>query len=63
MLTPVDDRKGGNPAGFGVVISEEFWQRWFNRSPNVIGQKLQIDNIIFTCRGVMPKRFIGADPT
>jgi predicted permease len=61
-LTPVDDSKGGNPSGFGVVISESFWQRWFNRAPNVIGQKLQIDNIAFTVVGVMPKRFIGADP-
>ena len=61
-LTPLDDSKGGNPSGFGVVISEEFWQRWFNRSSNVIGQKIQIDNIIFSVVGVMPKRFIGADP-
>jgi predicted permease len=61
-LTPADDVKGGNPAGFGVVISEGFWQRWFNRTPNVIGQKLEIDNTLFTVVGVMPKRFIGADP-
>ena len=61
-LTPVDDIKGGNPSGFGVVISESFWQRWFNRAPDVIGQKLQIDNNTFTVVGVMPKRFIGADP-
>ena len=58
----MDDSKGGNPSGFGVVISESFWQRWFNRAPNVIGQKLQIDNTAFTVVGVMPKRFIGADP-
>ncbi len=61
-LTPADDRKGGDPAGFGAVISESFWQRWFNRAPNVIGQKLQIDNTEFTVVGVMPKAFIGADP-
>jgi predicted permease len=61
-LTTLDDRKGGNPAGFGVVISESFWQRWFNRAPDVIGQKLHIDNTVFTVVGVMPKRFIGADP-
>ncbi len=61
-LTPSDDAKGGNPAGFGVVISERFWQRWFNRAANVIGQKLDIDNTSFTVVGVMPKRFIGADP-
>jgi predicted permease len=61
-LTEADDAKGGNPAGFAVVISESFWQRWFNRAPNVIGRKLRIDNTLFTVVGVMPKRFIGADP-
>jgi predicted permease len=61
-LTSADDVKDGNPAGFGVVISDSFWQRWFNREPTVIGEKLQIDNTVFTVVGVMPKRFIGADP-
>jgi predicted permease len=61
-LTPADDVKGGNPAGFAVVISEGFWQRWFNRAPSVVGQKLEIDNTLFTVVGVMPKRFIGANP-
>jgi MacB-like periplasmic core domain len=61
-LTPTDDQKGGNPAGFGAVISEGFWKRWFNRAPNVIGEKLRINNTLFTVVGVMPKRFIGADP-
>jgi predicted permease len=61
-LTTEDDRKGGDPAGFGVVISEGFWQRWFNRAPDVVGRKVTIDNAVFTVVGVMPKRFIGADP-
>ena len=61
-LTPADDTRGGNPAGFGVVITEGFWRRWFNRVPNVVGQKLEIDNTPFLIVGVMPKRFIGADP-
>jgi predicted permease len=61
-LTDVDDSKGGNPQGFAVVISEGFWQSWFNRRADVIGQKLQINNTLFTIVGVMPKRFIGADP-
>ncbi|MGD0735920.1 MAG: ABC transporter permease [Terracidiphilus sp.] len=61
-LTAQDDRKGGDPAGYGVVISEGFWQRWFNRAPNVIGQKLELNHIAFTVVGVMPKRFVGADP-
>jgi hypothetical protein len=61
-LGPQDDHKGGHPAGFGVVVSESFWQRWFNRAPDVIGKKLEIDNTVVTVVGVMPKRFIGADP-
>ncbi len=63
LLTPDDDRIGGNPAGMAVVISEHFWERWFGRAADVVGRKLQIDNTIFTVVGVTPKRFIGADPT
>jgi predicted permease len=62
-LTPQDDRKGGASTGFGVVISEGFWQSWFNRAPDVIGRRLTIANAPFTVVGVMPKTFIGADPT
>lgn len=62
-LTPADDQKGGNSAGFVVVISQHFWQRWFNAAPNVVGRKLIIANVPFTVVGVMPKRFIGVDPT
>jgi putative ABC transport system permease protein len=61
-LTPQDDRKGGDPAGFGVVISEHFWETWFSRTPDVIGRKLNIDNTVFTVVGVMPRRFFGAEP-
>jgi len=31
VLTPQDDRPGGTQTGFGVVITEDFWHRWFNR--------------------------------
>jgi predicted permease len=62
-LTPQDDRKGGASGGFGVVISEGFWQSWFNRAPDVLGRQLTIANGPFTVVGVMPNSFIGADPT
>ncbi|HET9086947.1 MAG TPA: ABC transporter permease [Acidobacteriaceae bacterium] len=62
-LTPRDDQPGGGPGGFGVVISESFWRTWFNKAPDVVGQKIIIANAPFTVVGVMPKRFIGADPT
>lgn len=62
-LTPEDDKIGGSPDGLGVVISEPFWERWFNREPDVVGRKLVIANTPFIVVGVMPKRFTGADPT
>lgn len=62
-LTPADDRAGGNPAGLAVVISERFWESWFHRTPDVVGRKMTIANTPFTVVGVMPKRFIGANPT
>ena len=61
-LTPEDDRPGGNPDGFGVVISESYWITRFNRAADVVGRKLEIDRVVFTVVGVMPRRFIGADP-
>jgi predicted permease len=61
-LTPEDDRTGGDPNGFGAVISESFWITRFNRSPDVIGRKLDIDRVVLTVVGVMPRQFIGADP-
>jgi putative ABC transport system permease protein len=62
-LTPQDDQPGGSPAGLAVVISEDFWNHWFNRAPYVVGRKMVIANTPFVVVGVMPKRFIGADPT
>jgi predicted permease len=62
-LTPEDDRRGGSPAGLPVVITEHFWETWFDRAPDVVGRKLIIANVPFTVVGVMPKRFIGADLT
>jgi predicted permease len=62
-LLPEDDQPGGSPQGFAVVISEGFWKSWFNRARDVVGRKLIIANTPFTVVGVMPKSFIGADPT
>lgn len=62
-LTPQDDQPGGGPGGFAVVISEDFWRTWFNSAPDVVGRKLTIANAPFTVVGVMPRQFIGANPT
>lgn len=62
-LTSQDDRHGGTSTGFGVVISEGFWRTWFHAAPDVVGRQLILANAPFTVVGVMPARFIGADPT
>lgn len=62
-LTAEDDREGGGANGFGVVLSYRFWRSWFNGAPNVVGRRLTIANSSFTVVGVMPKGFIGTDPT
>jgi predicted permease len=62
-LTPQDDQKGGVSSQFGVVISQGFWHTWFNNAPDVVGRKLVLANSTFVVVGVMPRSFIGADPT
>jgi predicted permease len=62
-LTPADDVTGGNPAGLAVVVSEHFWRSWFGGAPDVVGRKLQINNMVFSVAGVMPRSFIGTNPT
>jgi len=62
-LTPADDKEGGSSSGLAVVIGEQFWKSWFDGVSDVVGRKLTIANVPFTVVGVMPKRFMGADPT
>ncbi len=44
-----------------LLISERFWERHFNRDPNVIGQVLHVDGLDKTVIGVMPKNFYALD--
>lgn len=63
VLTEADDQRGGGPGGYAVVLSEAFWKSWFHGAPDVVGRTLTIANARFTVVGVMPARFIGANPT
>src|SRR5262245_27088260 len=49
-----DDRPGAPPV---ALIGHELWQRRFGGSPAVLGQKIELDNGIFTIIGVMPRGF------
>ncbi len=62
-LLPLDDQAKGSPDGSVAVISKGFWRDWFDSAPDVVGRKLVIANAPFTVVGVMPRHFIGADPT
>jgi predicted permease len=51
---PGEDRAGGASV---VLLSDEYWQKHFNRSPQVIGQTLTLDNRPYTVIGVLPATF------
>jgi macrolide transport system ATP-binding/permease protein len=43
-----------------IVLSYAYWQKRFNRDPNIIGKSLQVDDRPMTVVGVSPKGFLGA---
>jgi putative ABC transport system permease protein len=59
LLAADDDRRGGGPDGPTLVISERFWERRFQRAPDVVGRGLTVSGVPFTIVGVVPARFLG----
>jgi predicted permease len=59
-IRPVDDTARSEPV---VVISDEFWERQFARSPAVLGQSIRLNDVPVTIVGVNPKGFTGAAST
>ncbi len=51
---PEEDRAGGASV---VLISDEYWQKHFNRDPGAIGRTLTLDNRPYTVIGVLPASF------
>lgn len=60
VIRPIDDTAGSEPV---VVISDEFWEREFARSPTVLGQSIKLNDVPVTIIGVNPKGFTGAAST
>jgi predicted permease len=56
---PVDAKDQDEPRMVGV-ISHALWERFYDRSPDVIGRTLSVNGAAITIVGVAPKRFIGA---
>ena len=42
-----------------IVLSYAYWQKRFNRDPNIVGKTLQVDDRPMTVIGVTPKGFLG----
>jgi predicted permease len=59
-IRPTDDTPASETVG---VISDEFWDRAFARSPAAIGQTIKINDVPVTIVGVNPKGFTGAAST
>jgi predicted permease len=59
-IRPVDDTAGSEAV---VVISDEFWEREFARSPSVLGQSIKLNDVPVTIVGVSPRGFTGAAST
>jgi putative ABC transport system permease protein len=60
-----DERAGGGPAGFKVILSDDFWRQHFGGDPNVLGRTIELDRRLHTVIGIMPPRFqypIQSDP-
>jgi len=49
-----DDRQGGEPV---VLISDDLWERRYNRDPSIVGRAIQVNSRPHTVIGVMPVRF------
>jgi putative ABC transport system permease protein len=58
-LIPSDAPHGQEPAPV-VVLSYQFWQRYFLGDPRVLGRTLRLDHVIYQVVGVMPPRFTWA---
>lgn len=51
----------GSEAPKEAVLSWDFWQSHFGGSRTVIGKSIELDNHLYTIRGVLPERFSPFD--
>lgn len=60
VTTPADALEGAEPV---VVLGYKFWQRQFAGGTTVLGRRMELNGVVRTVIGVMPRRFMwrGAD--
>ncbi len=49
--------EGAQGVGDVVVITDRYWQQYFNQDPQILGRTLMLDGTAFTVIGVMPEGF------
>jgi predicted permease len=54
------DERGLGSAPY-MVLSNDFWRRQFNSSPQVLGQTIRLNQHVFTVIGVAPPEFRGTE--
>jgi len=54
-----DDKPGAHPV---LLLSENFWERRFDRDPDVIGRTLIMNDVAFTVIGITSRDFAGTGP-
>jgi putative ABC transport system permease protein len=48
----------------GIIISDELWQRHYGGAPDILGKRVEVNNIPVTIVGVLPRGFrVHLDPT
>ncbi|HTZ90540.1 MAG TPA: ABC transporter permease [Alloacidobacterium sp.] len=55
-IQPFDIHPGGEPDAV-VVLTYQFWQRFFSGDVHAIGKKITLNDVPYTVIGVMPPRF------
>lgn len=57
LLVKDDD----SAAGEAVAITYAYWQRRFGLSQSILGERITVNGVPFTIRGVEPKAFLGIE--
>ena len=60
FLGPEDDvSPGAHPV---IVLSEDYWQRYFARDPRAVGRTMRLSGRDYTIVGIAPKSYAGSIP-
>jgi len=59
-FSPEEDRVPGRNAV--AILSHLAWKERFSADPNIVGRKVQLNDVEFTIIGVAPEGFIGVEP-